>query len=337
MMMWREIAARILTSGPILPSLQRALPARLLTCLTYHRIGDFDRSDPDCTNTSASFAELEWQVAWLSRHARVLDGNEALAYIQGRASFDGPVVCLTFDDGYAESLRIGELLARHRVPGIFFIVSDFVGTRTLPRWYRIAYAVRRTTRSRLQLPRSVGPLAAAWSLADRDAVLQSMLPALTLMDPSEQMALAEMVEEAAEVRATANQDRWIDWPAVRALHALGHSIGAHTRSHPILARLSTDEQRAELAGSRQRIEEELGAPVTLMAYPWGGPHTFDAQTKQLAAACGYQAAFSLDGRRNRLGAIDPFDVCRVGVESSRALFRFHTALPAIAEFKRSFG
>src|SRR3954470_17816085 len=97
-MAWREIAAGVLTFGPIRSSLQRAFPARMLTCLSYHRIGDFGRSDPDGSNTSASFAELEWQGAWLRRHARVLDGNQALAYVQGRPDFDGPAVCLTFDD-----------------------------------------------------------------------------------------------------------------------------------------------------------------------------------------------------------------------------------------------
>jgi peptidoglycan/xylan/chitin deacetylase (PgdA/CDA1 family) len=301
---WRELAARILTVGPIRASLARAFRAPLLTCLTYHRVGDFEGPD----TASASFAELEWQVAYLRRHVRVLDGNETLACIQGRAPLDGPAVCLTFDDGYVESLRIGELLARHSVPAIFFVVSDFVGTRTLPDWYRIEYAA----------PRSK----------------QSLMAAYMQMDPLEQSALADRVEKEAGVRAP-EADRWADWPALRALHALGHTIGAHTRTHPILANLPPERQREELAGARRRIEEELGAPVTLLAYPYGGPRTFDAQTKKLAADCGYQAAFSLDGGRNRRGAIDPFEVRRMSVHRSRALFRVHAALPAIAELKRS--
>jgi peptidoglycan/xylan/chitin deacetylase (PgdA/CDA1 family) len=328
---WREIAAGILTVDPVLGPLQRLSGGGRLTCLTYHRIGNFDRFDPDGPNTCASFADLEWQISWLHEHVRVLDSSEMLAYIQGRANFDKPAVCLTFDDGYAESLRIAEILARHRVPALFFIVSDFVGDRLLPDWYRIAYAVRSARRPRLELLRRMDGLPASISLTDRDAALRLVNAAHDRLRPSEQGELAAMVEEAADARAldhVKKVPRYIDWAAVRALHALGHTIGAHTRTHPILSRLSPEDQRVELESCRGRIQDELGAPVTLLAYPYGGRDSFDDETKRLATAAGYQAAFSCYGGKNRFGAIDPFNVCRTGVAKSRAMFRLRAALPA---------
>jgi peptidoglycan/xylan/chitin deacetylase (PgdA/CDA1 family) len=151
------------------------------------------------------------------------------------------------------------------------------------------------------------------------------------LDPSEQSDLAASVEDAAAARALDHVKefpRYVDWAGVRALHALGHTIGAHTRTHPILSRLSTDDQQLELESCSRRIQDELGAPVTLLAYPYGGRDSFNDETRRLAAAAGYQAAFSCYGGKNRLGAIDPFNVCRTGVAKSRAMFRLRAGLPS---------
>ncbi len=56
---------------------------------------------------------------------------------------------------------------------------------------------------------------------------------------------------------------------VRALHAAGVEIGAHTRTHPDLVEAGPEVARAELAGSREDLEALVGAPVTVAAYPYG--------------------------------------------------------------------
>ena len=58
---------------------------------------------------------------------------------------------------------------------------------------------------------------------------------------------------------------------VRQLHASGMEIGAHTVNHPILTNLDPEEARREIGRSRHALEEAIGAPVTLFAYPNGRP------------------------------------------------------------------
>jgi peptidoglycan/xylan/chitin deacetylase (PgdA/CDA1 family) len=56
---------------------------------------------------------------------------------------------------------------------------------------------------------------------------------------------------------------------LRELHAAGVEMGAHTRTHPDLSRLSFKAAQEEVAGGRAELEDLLGVPVTAFAYPYG--------------------------------------------------------------------
>lgn len=83
------------------------------------------------------------------------------------------------------------------------------------------------------------------------------------------------------------------------LAASGMEIGAHSRTHADLTRLSGARLDDEIAGARQELEDLLGQPVVSFAYPYGG-HT--AQTVAAVAAAGYTAAGT-----TRAGRVDPDD------------------------------
>ena len=68
---------------------------------------------------------------------------------------------------------------------------------------------------------------------------------------------------------TAPWTRVVNVEELRALHELGVEIGAHSITHPDLSELTYDEARAELEGSKEALERELGAPVEVAAYPYG--------------------------------------------------------------------
>ena len=95
-------------------------------------------------------------------------------------------------------------------------------------------------------------------------------------------------------------DRWLSGPhehelacmdadQLRELADAGWEIGSHTRSHPRLTSLS-DGLGPELAGSRARIEELVGAPCQSLAYPYGDA---DDRVAAAAAEAGYLAAATL--------------------------------------------
>jgi peptidoglycan/xylan/chitin deacetylase (PgdA/CDA1 family) len=112
---------------------------------------------------------------------------------------------------------------------------------------------------------------------------------------------------------------------LRELRSAGMEIGAHTHSHPNLARLCGERLSHEIAASKEWIEETLSAPVEHFAYPFGkrGLHYSDA-TVQAVRRCGYRAAASVEFRTVRsLGAVDLFRIPRFFVtrEDSAATLR----------------
>jgi peptidoglycan/xylan/chitin deacetylase (PgdA/CDA1 family) len=68
-------------------------------------------------------------------------------------------------------------------------------------------------------------------------------------------------------------------------------IGAHTRTHPILASLDAAAARDEIATGRSELEAIAGVPVPLFAYPNGKPGTdYTARDVTLVRELGFAAA-----------------------------------------------
>jgi peptidoglycan/xylan/chitin deacetylase (PgdA/CDA1 family) len=68
------------------------------------------------------------------------------------------------------------------------------------------------------------------------------------------------------------------------------TIGAHTVSHPILAKADADLARAEMADGADRIAAVLGARPAHFAFPVGDPGSAGRREFALAAALGFKSA-----------------------------------------------
>jgi peptidoglycan/xylan/chitin deacetylase (PgdA/CDA1 family) len=98
--------------------------------------------------------------------------------------------------------------------------------------------------------------------------------------------------------------RVADAGGIRALHAAGVEIGAHTLTHPDLTSLAPAAAQEELAGSKRVLEELIQAPVTSAAYPYGAA---DHATRDAARRAGLLAACRTAGDGDLR---DPFDLPR---------------------------
>jgi peptidoglycan/xylan/chitin deacetylase (PgdA/CDA1 family) len=69
-------------------------------------------------------------------------------------------------------------------------------------------------------------------------------------------------------------------------------FGCHGATHRRLRGLSSGDLQRETADAKQRIEDALGTPVTLFAYPYGAPDSFDRHVKAAVSDAGFAAAFT---------------------------------------------
>ena len=83
---------------------------------------------------------------------------------------------------------------------------------------------------------------------------------------------------------------------------MGFSLGSHTDTHPILARLEPDDARREIEAGKRRVEELAGGRVSLFAYPNGFPgRDYSTVTVELVRAAGFDAAVSASPGAARIG------------------------------------
>lgn len=97
-------------------------------------------------------------------------------------------------------------------------------------------------------------------------------------------------DEKAGIRS-----EWMQWDDVRDLARRGFEIGAHTVTHPDLGVIGPAEAEREVADSRARLEAEIGRPVDLFCYPFGGPAQLSEPNREVIRRLGMRCCFSCYG------------------------------------------
>ena len=280
--------------------------------LMYHRICDVLQVSGDPHLVSASPEIFAQQLDSLKRVGPVVSLDEALAHLEGGGR--GSVVLITFDDGYLDNYRHAwPLLRAAGLPATFFLTTSFVGSSAWPWWDRIAYAVRNTSHDTIAVGGET--LLLGSSLASRLRATRALQRRYERLSGCATEVLIREIEDRCGCAAQPTHRRFLDWDEAREMQAGGMTIGAHTLTHPLLARLPAAEQYRELAESRRLLQERLGAPIDAVAYPVGHRETFGEPAVAAARAAGYRAAFrsEVDGF-NSPPVHDWFRLARIAVD-----------------------
>lgn len=278
--------------------------------LLYHRVAG-PRRDPQGLDVSPR--NFDAQLALLAGAAVPLPLDEFEARRRA-GTLPARAVAVTFDDGYADNLlAAAPILARHRVPARAFVTAGMVGTNREFWWddaERIAFAPG-------PLGANVPKLALPWSEADGTSCAsdgdRDRWTVLDPVDPTPRHRLYRAMCAALYALDAAARDEhlaeWRSWAgipdAARASHrtvtrdelralagASGVSIGAHTMTHPVLARLAAEDQRRELEESRTWLARALGRPVPSVAYPFGTRAEVSRATTRAARDAAFEFAMA---------------------------------------------
>lgn len=85
-----------------------------------------------------------------------------------------------------------------------------------------------------------------------------------------------------------NHGSFLTWKQVRIMDGGGMTIGGHTRTHPYLPDITDPVVlRREIIGGKSVIENRIGKPIDLFAYPYGH---YNDQIIEVVKEAGYKAA-----------------------------------------------
>jgi peptidoglycan/xylan/chitin deacetylase (PgdA/CDA1 family) len=286
-------------------------PGRLFA-VNYHRVR------PDTAGWSTPFddgvydvseSELRRHVAWLSRNTRILREQELLEILETRRYPKEPCSIITFDDGYADNYtRALPVLEQERATAIFFIVTGLTTGRRLGWWDLIAYIVKKSSRT------SVTWRGQTIELRPQPAAIRAIQRIMKQRPNEETGDLAQQLAQACEVELppeSAQSAELMTWDQIRDLRRRGMDIGGHTHSHWVLATLSPDRQREDIARCAELLSAEIGGPVRSLAYPVGGPSSFNADSVAAAKSAGIRLGFSYSAATNDWRTLDHFNIHRL--------------------------
>ncbi len=201
-------------------------------------------------------------------------------------------VALTFDDGYRDNVEHAwPVLAKHAAPWTLFVTPGFADRTARLWWLELEEALRALPALSLALPD--GPFTARTdSDTDKHRAFEALYWRLRKQPEAILLsAISELTAQAGIDPAALVERECLPWETLRALAgAPGVTIGAHTLTHPMLAKHDEAFACAEITDSRTRLEAQLGLPIRHFAYPVGDPTSAGPREFTLAKAAGFASA-----------------------------------------------
>jgi peptidoglycan/xylan/chitin deacetylase (PgdA/CDA1 family) len=260
-----------------------------LSILIYHRVVERPDAHRPEDLDAAAFAA---QVATLRACCNVLPLDEAVRRLR-TGTLPPRAAAITFDDGYLDNHAIAQpILAAYALPATFFIATGFLEGGCM--WNdRVIEALRAPQARRLSAEDlGLGTLETE-TAAQRRAAVAHLIERLKYREPRERGALVE--EIASRLRAPPAPELMMRPEHLASLARSGMSIGAHTVTHPILARIDEASARREIHDSRATLEAITGVPVPLFAYPNGKPdRDYGARDVSIVRELGFEAAVTTE-------------------------------------------
>jgi peptidoglycan/xylan/chitin deacetylase (PgdA/CDA1 family) len=287
--------------------------------LIFHRVlPEPDPLFPDEMHARRFDEMCGWLAAWFN----VLPLDQAVQHMQA-GTLPARAACITFDDGYADNYSVAmPILQRHGLTATFFIATGFLdGGRMwndtvietvrqcddlsvlvavgLPRFARKDESAVIASEARQSMPPTI---------ADKQAAIATLIKHIKYRPVSERISLTEEIARLAKVQLP--QNLMMTSSEVKAMRQAGMLIGAHSVSHPILAKLTDEQAREEIGDSKRFLEQLLGERITVFAYPNGKPgEDYSPQSVEVVRSLGFDAAVSTQWGSSRMDD-DPLQIKR---------------------------
>jgi len=251
--------------------------------LLYHRIAEPSKDPFDLCVSPRHFGEHLGVLRKWATVARLRDLFASEPPVRSAR----PIVAVTFDDGYKDNLTEARpMLERADIPATLFALAGESGEEFW--WDDLEQVLFRPE----TLPSSLNVAGEEMRSEERSALYLKSHRTLQRMPQAERRNAIRTLKSQVNV-STAPPLRLTD-DELRSLASGGLvEIGGHSLTHPVLSRLSVEEQRREIFGCKRRLEELLGSPLRSFAYPFGASTDFNQDSVDLVKQAGFESGFAV--------------------------------------------
>lgn len=320
-----KIVLNVIHKSHVTRFAQKLFP-KSLTVLNYHRV-DWLENNQDMfqPNISASPQTFDEQMAFVAKWYCVISLQELTAWLLYNKPLPPHAALITFDDGYLDNYTHAfPILKKYDFSAVIYLTSGYIASNRPFYWDLASFCFFHTQTDRLRFPDNSEK---TWKSEDeKKQVLKAWIEAMKLMKEEEKQKWVSSLPEALSVSISHEtlKSVMLNWNQIREMHSAGIEFGAHTINHPILTRITLQEAHQEIVGSKKKIEEELGVPVTSLAYPNGMKADFNKDVATLAKELGLSTAFTLVNGPTSLSSVkhSPYTIRRIFLSHRHSMAHF---------------
>lgn len=240
-----------------------------LRVLTYHRVDLLDaRPELAPCTLSATPDSFARQMEFLAENYSVLSINELIELRRSGARLPLRSVIVTFDDAYQDfSQYAWPILQRYDLPATLFVPTAYPEDSSLRFWWdRLHQAIMEAEAATYEL-QSWGPFTLG-EHGQRQMIYRQLLDYIESLEHESASDLVDNVCETLALRK--NFGAVLGWNELRALASPKLTLAPHTRTHPLLNRVTKIQARKEILDSVDDLRREIGEPPRVFSYPGGG-------------------------------------------------------------------
>lgn len=236
--------------------------------LAYHMVSE---ESPNGFYPQISVAEFEHHMKHLAANYRVIPLDELAHRLKEKRSVR-KCAALTFDDGFRDNYTyVYPILRKLDIPATIFLATGSVDSGQAPWFIRLRQLFMETEEHALSLEWEGDKLFFSLNGPNqRKTVSDRIMKWIQHISDTRREGVLGMLEQ--KLGGNVQQppaNLMLTWDQVREMSRNGIHFGAHTVTHPVISRVTTPRLDEEIRASRDRIQEEIGLPVTTFAYPFG--------------------------------------------------------------------
>jgi len=203
-----------------------------------------------------------------------------------------PFAVFTLDDGYKDNRDFAyPVFKRNSVPFAIYVASDYADGAGDLWWLVLEAALARAPHVTVLMDGEMRHFTTR-TVAEKSVAYDIIYWWLRrLPEDRARQVVAELAQSIGYDASRMCADLVMNWDELRDLARDPLlTIGAHTKRHMALAKLSAEDAEAEISGSVARIEQELGRPCRHFSYPYGCPKSAGSREFEMAERLGLVTA-----------------------------------------------